>query len=181
MDRARAVAARDARVNAVAADLAVRPARGDDAARLAEIWNVEATTTLNTTDTEARDAGAQRAWLASHSPSYPVLVATAADRVAGYAALSPYRPKPAFRRTVEDSVYVDRAWRGRGVGHLLVAQLVAVARDLGHHSVIARITADNVASRRLHETIGFRLVGVEEAVAFKLGRWIDVAAYQLRL
>ena len=64
-------------MNTVAATVAVRPARGDDAARLSEIWNAEVTATLNTTDTEARDPGTQRAWLASHDPTHPVLVAVA--------------------------------------------------------------------------------------------------------
>jgi phosphinothricin acetyltransferase len=166
-------------VSAVAAALAVRPARAEDAARIAEIWNREALETLATTDTEPRDIAAQRAWLAEHSPAYPVIVACA-DQILGYAALTAYRPKPAFRRTVEDSVYVDRAWRGRGVGRLLVAHLIEAARAAGHHSMLARITADNHASRRLHEALGFRLVGLEEEVAFKLGRWIDVATYQVR-
>jgi phosphinothricin acetyltransferase len=167
-------------VSAVATALAVRPARAEDAARIAAIWNREVRETLATTDTEPRDVGAQRAWLAEHSPAYPVLVAIEGERLVGYAALTPYRPKPAFRGTVEDSVYIDRAWRGRGVGSLLVAHLIERARAAGHHSMLARITADNHASRRLHESLGFRLVGVEEEVAFKLGRWIDVATYQLR-
>jgi phosphinothricin acetyltransferase len=166
----------------MAAALTIRSAGMDDARSLAEIWNAEAVTTLNTTDTEARDVAAQRAWLASHSPAYPVIVAVADDNVAGYAALKSYREgKPAFDKTVEDSVYVHRAWRGRGVGRLLLAHLVEAAKALGHHSVLARITAENVVSRRLHEALGFRLVGVEEAVAFKLGRWLDVAVYQRRL
>jgi phosphinothricin acetyltransferase len=183
-------------VSAVATALAVRPARAEDAARIAEIWNREALETLATTDTEPRDVAAQRAWLAERSPAYPVIVACAdldltdldltahggqmTGGVVGYAALTAYRPKPAFRRTVEDSFYVDRAWRGRGVGRLLVAHLIEAARAAGHHSMLARITADNHASRRLHEVLGFRLVGVEEEVAFKLGRWVDVATYQLR-
>jgi phosphinothricin acetyltransferase len=166
----------------VAAALALREARTEDAARLAAIWNHEVRTTMATTDTEVRDVAAQRAWLDAHSALYPVVVAAVADDdVAGYAALTAYRPKPAFRATVEDSVYVDRKWRGRGVGHALVAHLLERATALGHRSVIARITADNVASRRLHEQLGFRLIGIEEEVAFKLGRWLDVAVYQRRL
>ena len=167
--------------NAVAVALSIRPARAADAARLAAIWNHEARTTFATTDTEPRDVAGQRAWLARHSDAYPVLVATTGDRVAGYAALTVYRPKPAFRQTVEDSVYVDREWRGAGVGRRLLAALLEQATRHAHHSVIARITAGNVASRRLHEALGFRLVGVEEEVALKLGRWLDVAVYQRRL
>ena len=163
------------------AHLTVRPARPEDAGRLAAIWNREVEAALSTTDTEPRDVAAQRAWLAAHSPLHPVVVAVADDEVVGYAALAAYREKPAFRRTVEDSVYVDGEWRGRGVGRLLLAQLVERATALGHRSILARITADNVASRRLHEAASFRLVGVEEEVAFKLGCWLDVALYQRRL
>lgn len=168
-------------MTAVAAALALREARAEDAARLVAIWNHEVRATVATTDTEVRDVAAQRAWLETHSALHPVVVAVAADEVTGYAALTAYRPKPAFRPTVEDSVYVDRRWRGRGVGHLLVADLLERATALGHRSMIARIIADNVASRRLHEQLGFRLIGIEEEVAFKLGRWLDVAVYQRRL
>ena len=141
----------------------------------------EVRATLATTDTEVREVAAQRAWLAAHSTLYPVVVAMADDAVTGYAALAAYRAKPAFRSTVEDSVYVDRWWRGRGVGRLLLAHLLDRATALGHHSVLARITADNGTSRRLHERLGFRLIGIEEEVAFKLGRWVDVAVYQRRV
>ena len=164
--------------------LTIRAAMPDDAARLAEIWNREVLEMLTTTDTEPRDEAAQRAWLAQHSALYPVAVAVVGEPdagVAGYAALTPYRPKPAFRHTVEDSVYVGRAWRGRGVGRRLLAHLLEVAAAAGHRSVLARITTANVASRRLHEALGFRLIGVEEEVAFKLGRWLDVATYQKSL
>ena len=169
----------------VATALAVRAARAADAEQIAAIWNHEARETFATTDTEPRDAAAQRAWLAAHSSAYPVLVAATENdgqsQIAGYAALTAYRPKPAFARTVEDSVYVDRAWRARGVGRLLLSALLERATGLGHRSVIARITAENVASRRLHEGLGFRLVGVEEEIAVKFGRWLDVAVYQRRL
>jgi phosphinothricin acetyltransferase len=160
---------------------AVRRAALADAARIAGIWNHEIRATLATTDTEPRTVASLRAWLAAHSAAYPVVVATLDDEIAGFAALAPYRPKPAFRHTVEDSVYVDRAWRGRGVGRLLLEHLVDSARAAGHRSVLARITVENVASRRLHEALGFRLVGVEEEVAVKLGRWVDVALYQRRV
>jgi phosphinothricin acetyltransferase len=167
-------------VSLVATAVTVRAAVAADAAPIAEIWNHEVVHTLATTDTEPRDVAMQRAWLAAHSPAYPVVVAVCDDHVAGYAALAAYRPKPAFAHTVEDSVYVDRAWRGRGVGHRLLAHLIETAMAAGHHSMLARITADNIASRRLHEALGFRLVGIEEEAAFKLGRWLDVATYQRR-
>ena len=184
-ERAPSVARR--RVPATApADLAagairVRAAQPEDAAGIAAIWNHEALATLTTTDTEPRSVAAQRRWLASHSSGYPVIVADGAARpgsLAGFAALTPYRPKPAFRHTVEDSIYVDRAWRGSGLGRLLLRELLRRAHAQGHRSVIARITTGNAVSRRLHESFGFRLVGIEREVAFKLGHWLDVAMYQ---
>jgi phosphinothricin acetyltransferase len=168
-------------MSTMVATITVRRALASDAARIAAIWNREVRDTLATTDTEPRTAAAQRAWLAAHTPAYPVLVAVVDDEIAGFAALAAYRPKPAFAHTVEDSIYVDEAWRGRGVGRRLLADLVDAAVAAGHHSMLARITVENLASRGLHEAAGFRLVGVEEAVAFKLGRWLDVALYQRRL
>jgi len=95
----------------VAASITVRAAVAGDAGRIAAIWNREVRETFATTDTEPRTIAAQRAWLAAHTPAYPVLVAVADDEIAGFAALAAYRPKPAFAHTVEDSVYVDDAWR----------------------------------------------------------------------
>jgi phosphinothricin acetyltransferase len=165
----------------LATSLILRPARLADAPRLAEIWSREAVLAFSTTDTEARDAAAQRAWLAGRAPNHPVVVACAGEEIAGYAALTAYRPKPAFAHTVEDSVYVDRAWRGHGVGRLLLGRVLELAATRGHRSVIARIVASNQASRGLHGALGFRLVGIEEEVALKRGCWLDVAIYQCRL
>ncbi len=154
------------------------PADGD---RIAAIWNHEVLWTEATTDTEPRDARAQGAWLARHTGAYPAVVAVAGDAVLAYGSLSPYRPKPAFARTVEDSVYVERGRRGAGLGTLILGELVRRARELGHRSMLARITSGNDASLRLHRRHGFSVVGVEREVAFKLGRWLDVTVMQLPL
>ena len=159
----------------------IRPAREADNAQIAAIWNLEAIGTTATTDTEPRSTEVQRAWLAAHDEMYPALVAAVGDEIVGFGAIAPYRAKPSYARTVEDSVYVKDGWRGKGVGGLVLDALLERARERGHHSMIARITVENLASRRLHEALGFRLVGVEEEVAFKLGRWLDVALYQRRL
>lgn len=166
----------------------VRAARETDLGPIAAIWNYEVLCTVATTDTEPRGPAAQREWFARHTERYPVVVATVASEdpqrdgdVVAYGSLSPYRPKPAFARTVEDSVYVARDRRGFGLGSLILAELIRRARTLEHHSIVARITAKNTPSLRLHARHGFQRVGVERESAFKLGRWHDVAILQRRL
>lgn len=159
----------------------VRLACREDARGIAAIWNPEVEGALTTTDTEPRSLEAQRAWLAWHDDTHPVVVAvseTDERDVLGYGALSPYRPKPAFRGAVEDSVYVRRDARGQRIGALLLAHLIERARAAGHHTVLARIVSDNVASIRLHERQGFERAGLERQTAFKLGRYLDVALLQ---
>ncbi len=129
-------------------------------------------------DTEPRSADAQRGWLAAHTDDYPVLVAAVDHHVVAFGGLAPYRAKPAYARTVEDSVYVKAGWRGKGLGGLILDALVAHAKRRGHRSMIARVTAENEASLRLHERHGFVRVGHEREVAFKLERWLDVLTLQ---
>lgn len=167
--------------DALAGRVELRDARDSDLAQIAAIWNHEVLATDATTDTEPRDPAAQREWLARHASPYPAIVAADGDDVLAFGSLSAYRPKPAFARTVEDSVYVARDHRRAGLGALILAELLRRAEALGHHSILARITTTNVASLRLHERHGFRLVGVERESAFKLGRWHDVAILQRRL
>ena len=156
----------------------IRLAHEADNPHIAAIWNLEAIGTAATTETEPRSADGQRAWLAAHGPAYPALVAAVGDEVVGFGALAPYRPKPSYAHTVEDSVYVKSEWRGKGIGGLILEALIERARGHGHHSMIARIIADNEASLRLHECNAFARVGHERQVAFKLGRWLDVLTLQ---
>lgn len=167
--------------------VALRPAREADLAGIASIWNYEVLCTDATTDTEPRDPAAQREWLTRHTERYPVVVAVVSDdparrdEVVAFGSLSPYQSKPAFARTVEDSVYVARSHRGAGLGGLILGDLIRRAQALEHHSIVARITARNAASLRLHARHGFQPVGVERETAFKLGRWHDVTILQRRL
>jgi L-amino acid N-acyltransferase len=159
----------------------IRPAAPSDNPAIATIWNREVLETAATTDTEPRDAAAQAAWLAAHGPAYPVIVAVDGDEVVAFGALSPYRAKPSYARTVEDSVYVKDGWRGKGLGVQVLDRLLALAAAAGHRSVIARITAVNEASLALHERRGFVRVGHEHQVALKHGVWHDVITLQHRL
>lgn len=159
----------------------IRRAAAGDAEPIAAIWNREVLETDHTTDTEPRDPKAQRAWLAAHGDDHPVVVAVDGEEVVAYGALSVYRPKPAFRRTVEDSVYVKAEHRGRGLGGTVLTRLLDLARERGHRVVIARITATNAASLALHARHGFERIGIERQTAFKQARWLDIAVMETLL
>jgi L-amino acid N-acyltransferase YncA len=161
----------------------------DDAEALMSIQNPEVVETTVSFDLRAKSLEEQRAWIGDHRASYICLVAINEDdevgevgaggqRVLGFASFSSFREKPAYATTVENSVYVARAARGRGVGELLMKDLIAAAKGSGFHSLIARIVGENSGSIRLHEKVGFTLVGTELEVGRKHGRWLDVVEYQ---
>jgi len=160
-----------------------------DAAGLAAIYNAEVAEPSVTFDLVARSLQDQLAWIDQHRGPYPALVAVEDDAslgspgargetVVGFASLSPFRDRPAYATTVEDSVYVHRNARGRGVGHRLLSDLVGAAQHAGFHCVVGRIVGQNQVSIRLHEACGFELVGVEREVGRKHGRWLDVVELQ---
>jgi len=156
----------------------VRLAQLEDAEAIRRIYNAEVTGSTVTFDLVPRSQAEQREWLEARSGAHAVLVATDDDEVVAFAALSPYRDRPAYATTVEDSIYLAESHRGRGIGRALLAELVALARQHGFHTIMARIVGGHEASIALHESLGFRLVGVERQVGRKFGRWLDVALMQ---
>jgi L-amino acid N-acyltransferase YncA len=153
-----------------------------DAEALRAIYNVEVLESTVTFDLRPRTLAEQVAWIDEHSGGHPAIVAVDADDdVGGFASLTPYRPRPAYSTTVEDSVYVRRDLRGLGVGRVLLTDLVQLARDHGFHSVIGRIVGDHDASIALHSACGFREVGREQEVGRKFNKWLDVVLMQKML
>jgi phosphinothricin acetyltransferase len=156
-----------------------RLARPADAEPIRIIYNREVLGSTVTFDMVARTPDEQLAWIDEHSSTHPAVVAVDdQERVCGFGSLSPYRPRPAYRTTVEDSVYVDAAARGGGVGRGLLEELLRLASAHGFHAVMARIVGGHEASIALHRTCGFELVGVERQVGRKFGRWLDVVLMQ---
>ena len=156
----------------------VRLAHVTDAEAIRAIYNVEVLESTVTFDLVPRSHDDQREWLAAHSGAHPAVVAVDGEEVVGFGSLSPYKDRPAYSTTVEDSVYVHRDWRRKGVGRLLLGELLGLATTHGFHAVIARIVGDHDASIALHERCGFALVGVEKEVGRKFGRWLDVVELQ---
>lgn len=115
---------------------------------------------------------------------YPYLVAEADGAVLGYAYASAYRPRPAYRATVENSIYIQPDAQGRAIGAALLAALMTECAQRGFRQMIAVIgdgTGTSKGSRRLHERAGFRLIGIAEKVGYKHGGWLDQMLMQAEL
>lgn len=159
----------------------VRRAHAGDAEAVGAIYNTEVAGSTVTFDLVPRTPAENRSWIEEHLGAHPAVVAEEGGLIVGFGSLSPFRERPAYATTVEDSVYVDRSHRGRGIGGLLLAELVRLATHHGFHTVLARISGDNAASIALHARQGFELVGVEREVGRKFGHWIDVTVMQRML
>ena len=152
-----------------------------DAAATRAIYNREVLETTVTFDMVERTLDEQLAWIDEHRGAHAAVVAVDDDAIVGFGSLSPYRPRPAYATTVEDSVYVHRDHRGQGHGRRLLEDLVGRAREHGFHSVIARIVGGHAASIALHDQCGFEYVGSEREVGRKFNRWLDVVLMQRML
>jgi L-amino acid N-acyltransferase len=155
-----------------------------DADAIMSIYNAEVLESTVTMDIVPRTLADQLGWIEAHQGIHGGVVAvdespeTGLERILGFASVSPWRARPAYSTSVENSVYVDRSHQGRGTGRILLDAILALAVDSGFHACFARIMSGHEASIRLHASRGFELVGVEREVARKFNRWIDVTVMQ---
>jgi L-amino acid N-acyltransferase len=152
----------------------LRAAERRDAEGIRTIYNHEVLTSTVTFDMVPRTLDDQVTWIDEHSGGHPAVVAVRGERVVGFGSLSPFRSRPAYSTSVEDSVYVDAAERGAGVGRLIVEELVRLGQAHGFHAVFARIVGGHTTSIELHRRCGFWEVGVEREVGRKFNKWLDV-------
>jgi phosphinothricin acetyltransferase len=162
--------------------LTIREATSDDAEAIRLIYNHEVENETSTMDLVPRTLETQREWIAARSGAFCAVVAVdSSGTVLGFGALSEYKDRSGYRSTVENSVYVRRDAARRGIGKQIILHLLETATVSGFHSVIARIEAQSLASRGLHSSCGFELVGIEKQVARKFGKWLDIAVMQKSL
>jgi len=164
------------------ADVSIRLVERRDAEAIRAIYNAEVLGSTVTFDMVPRTLDEQVAWIDEHSGGHPAVVAVADDgQVVGFGSLSPWRDRPAYSGSVEDSVYVHRDHRGRGIGRLLLEELIRLGADHGFHTILARIVGGHEASIALHLACGFEQVGIEREVGRKFKQWLDVVVLQRML
>src|SRR5258708_386019 len=163
--------------------LSIRPSRDDDGDAIAAIYGyhvVHGVASFEETPPAVDEIARRRGEIIARG--LPYFVAEREGRVVGYCYAGLFRPRSGYRFTLEDSIYVDAAEVGRGVGRALLEALLVHATELGYRQMVAVIGGrETVPSIRLHEALGFAHIGVFPAVGFKFGRWIDIVLMQRAL
>ncbi|WP_242221372.1 GNAT family N-acetyltransferase [Shinella zoogloeoides] len=163
-------------------DITIRDATEADLPGVMDIYNDAVAHTTAIWNEAVVDLDNRKAWFAARRErGFPVLVAVRGRQVIGYASYGDWRAFDGYRHTVEHSVYVHKDARGTGTGKRLLKALIDRAGFNGVHVMIAGIEAENTASIRLHETLGFRVVGRFSEVGIKFGRWLDLTCMELKV
>jgi len=159
----------------------IRNVKPCDAPDIALIYNyyIENTTITFETDPVSTEEMSER--IAAISEKYPYLVYEESGKIAGYCYVSSWKKKAAYQKTVESTIYIDKAFQGKGIGRALMNKLINELREKTFHAVIACITTPNPSSIKLHEELGFRQVSEFREVGFKFEKWLDVGDWELLL
>lgn len=153
------------------------------AGAILEVFNEAILTSTALYDYKPRPPESMAAWFdTKRKGGFPVIGIEGGDgALLAFGSYGTFRAWPAYKYTVEHSVYVHRDHRGRGLGRTVMLELISAARRNDLHAMVGGIDATNAGSIALHEQLGFRRVGTLPQVGFKFGRWLDLALYQLLL
>jgi phosphinothricin acetyltransferase len=160
----------------------IRHAQAADLGAILDIFNDAISKTTSVYYYEPHTIADRLSWYEKKiSDGFPVLVFEEKDQVIGFATFGPFRDRPAYKYTVEHSVYVHKDHRGKGVGTRLMIELIKVANERGYATMVAGIDSSNEVSRVMHENLGFTNCGTVKRVGYKFGKWLDVTFYQYEL
>jgi L-amino acid N-acyltransferase YncA len=160
----------------------IRPAQPTDVVGILEIYNEAILHTTAVYTYEARPLDWMEQWfIEKQDKGLPVFVAEIGGRVAGFASYGPFRPWPAYKYSVEHSIYVNKDFRRQGIARKLLRVLIDKAEASGLHTIVAGIDSENAVSITLHREFGFREAGILAQVGYKFGRWLDLQFMQLIL
>jgi L-amino acid N-acyltransferase YncA len=163
-------------------EIAIRDGRLQDLPELLAIYNEVLLNSTAIWSDEPRTLEGHQAWFTERTArGLPVLVLGTADRILGYATFGPFRTWSGYDKTVESSIYLGPGSRAQGLGTRLLTALVERGKALGFHVMIAGIDAENIASIRLHQKLGFEQAAHFHQVGRKFGRWLDLLCLELRL
>lgn len=159
----------------------IRKAEMKDLEELLAIYNNEIINGVATFDLQPKSIDEWKKWFEAHqSDLHPLFVAEINNKVAGYASLSSYREKEAYKSTVELSIYIGNSFRKQGVATALMDFILEVAKKhAGIHTVVSVITSGNEASQKLHRKFGFEFCGTIKEVGMKFGEYRDIDNYRL--
>lgn len=151
----------------------VRLATAADAEAICRIYNQGIDDRVATLETELRTPEERGQWLAGRSRRHPVIVAEANGEVVGWGSLNVFNARGAYRFVADFSVYVERSWRGKGVGRVLLEKLIELARQHGFHKMVLSAFPTNAGGMALYQKLGFRTVGICREQGQLDGQWVD--------
>ena len=154
-------------------EIQIRPAKPADAGAIADIYNQGIEDRIATLETNLRTPDERRQWLAARSPRHPVIVAEAGGQVVGWGSLNVFNARKAYDSVADFSVYVERGWRGKGVGNRLLTRLIELGRELGYHKLVLSAFPWNTGGMALYQKLGFRTVGIYKEQGRLDGKWVD--------
>ena len=159
----------------------IRAATPNDVKAITEIYNHAVLNTTATFDTEPLSEDDRMQWLINRMPIHPVIVGVMDQQIAGWAALSPWSPKKGYDIMAEGSVYIHPEYQFKGLGSILLKEIIEQGKIVGLHSILARITTDNLHSIYLNDKEGFIRIGVLKEAGQKFNRYLDVMIMQKML
>lgn len=160
----------------------IREATPKDIMDILEIYNDAIVHTTAVYSYEPQTIENRKAWYEQKmNDGFPILVFELDNKVAGFATFGPFRPWPAYKYSIEHSIYVNKEYRKKGIGSSLLKEIISLAKEREYKTLIAGIDATNEKSIALHKNLGFVHSGTIEKAGFKFDRWLDLAFFQLEL
>ncbi|MCL5103918.1 MAG: N-acetyltransferase family protein [Armatimonadetes bacterium] len=159
-------------------EVKIRRAVEADVPEITRIYNDAILNTTATFDTEPKTIEDRLEWFHRCGDDYPLLAATIDDKLVGWALIRPFGARTAYRYTVENAIYIDCDYQGRGIGTALLRELLSLAEERGYHAMLALIVGGNDTSVKLHERFGFEVTGVMREVGRKFDQWLDILIYE---
>ena len=159
----------------------IRKVKPEDAQEIVDIYNYYVKNTIVTFDNIPFTVEAFKTKIETISKSFPFIVFEEKNKILGYAYANKWREKPAYKNTVESTVYLHYEAQGKQIGTKLYAELLAQLKNENYHVIVGGLTLPNKASVKLHEKFGFKQVAHFKEVGYKFNKWLDVGFWQLNL